>query len=99
MLRAVDTDSYVGQVNCENGGVLTIHYTLPELANGNRPKLAALWAEIKTKIQHGGRMPNDTTLHQWEWGLPDVTIDAYVANAVFPEYLSELWFLNSKMVE
>lgn len=87
LLRATDSDTYLGVVGCKGGSssggggpvaVVVVHSSLRDFASqpSLHPFAAALWAEVVA----AGLTPNTTltdTLHQWEWGLPDATIEAY----------------------
>jgi hypothetical protein len=77
LLRATDSDpgEYLGAVPCSGGGALAIHSSLKALAGApGRPATAALWAQAEARL-----VPlNDSgALRQWEWGLPDATVEAY----------------------
>lgn len=78
VLRATTEGSFVGEYACPGGGWLAIHSSIPELAPSH-PKLRALWGVIEPRVARNASRSDGTTLRQWEWGLPDATVAAYVA--------------------
>jgi len=80
LIAPTDGDVYLGIVNCSNyghgNGILYIHSSLESFANsGFDPKVAALYSQVTIYPLPTG--VTGTTLRQWEWGIPNVTIQAY----------------------
>ena len=82
LMRALDEDEYDGAVPCSSGGTLYLHPSLRLFAAdaAAHPGAAALWREV---VGAGGPQPlppaASAALRQWEWGLPDATVEAYSA--------------------
>jgi hypothetical protein len=79
LVRVTDAGSYLGTFLCPSGAQLTIHSSLRSFAEASgNPQLAALWAAIEPAMQPVSPT-TASALRQWEWGLPDATLEAYSA--------------------